>query len=57
MAIQTTGKGLNPDDAFVGLVDFGLFAEKTPPCFNSAGLSTHITARMKRILTENDSKN
>ena len=55
MVTHTTGKGLNQDEAFVGLVDFGLFAEKTPPCFNSSGLSAHITKEMKRILTENDS--
>lgn len=54
MAKQTTGKGLNADDAFLGLVDYGLFSEKLPPCFLSEGLSGHATPAMNRIFTEED---
>ncbi|MCE2487479.1 MAG: hypothetical protein J4F42_18345, partial [Desulfurellaceae bacterium] len=35
---QTTGRDLDADEAFRGLVDFGLFNEKVPPCFSSEGL-------------------
>lgn len=39
---QTTGLGLSEDEAFIGLVDYGLFSEKLPPCFTSKGLSDHV---------------
>lgn len=53
---QTTGTGLDADAAFLGLVDFGLFAEKVPPCFSSEGLAARTPVAMKRILRENDSQ-
>ena len=49
---QTTGAGLDADQAFVGLVDFGLFAEKVPPCFTSEGLAAKVPAPMAQILRE-----
>lgn len=52
---QTTGAGLDADQAFDGLVDFGLFAEKVPPCFTSEGLATKVPAAMARILREANS--
>jgi hypothetical protein len=52
---QTTGIGLDEDDAFVGLVDFGLFAEKVPPCFTSEGLASKLPPAMERIFREKDS--
>jgi hypothetical protein len=52
---QTTGIDLDEDDAYVGLVDFGLFAEKVPPCFTSEGLAAEVPAAMERILREKDS--
>ena len=51
---QTTGLGLTKDEAFVGLVDYGLFGEKTPPCFSTAGLSNHVPTDLRKLLTEDD---
>ena len=53
---QTTGRGLSPTDGFVGLVDYGLFSEKLPPCFTSEGLSNHVPTPLQAILTETDPK-
>ncbi|MYB67643.1 MAG: RNA-directed DNA polymerase [Gemmatimonadetes bacterium] len=53
---QTTGLGLSEDDAFVGLVDYGLFSEKLPPCFTSEGLSDHVPNILLKLTTENDEK-
>ena len=53
---QTTGTGLDADAVFVGLVDFGLFAEKVPPCFTSKGLASHVPASVAKIEIESDSK-
>lgn len=36
----STKEKLSPDDLIDGLLDFGLFPEKVPPCFTSAGLAT-----------------
>ncbi len=36
-------------------MDFGLFAEKVPPCFTSRGLAAKVPAAMARILRETDS--
>ena len=54
---QTTGLGLSEDEAFVGLVDYGLFSEKLPPCFTSKGLSSHVPNILLKLTTENDPKN
>ena len=54
---QTTGLGLSEDEAFIGLVDYGLFSEKLPPCFTSEGLSDHIPNILLKLTTENDPKN
>ena len=53
---QTTGEGLDADAAFVGLVDFGLFAEKVPPCFTSEGLADQVPTSLAKIAHENDLK-
>ena len=37
--LKSTDSGLSPDDLLTGLLDFGLFAEKVPPCFTSKGLA------------------
>lgn len=37
--LEFTDSGLSPDDVLTGLLDFGLFAEKVPPCFTSKGLA------------------
>lgn len=49
----TTGRGLSADDAFVGLVNYGLFAEKLPPNFTTEGLSGHVPNYLLDIITEN----
>lgn len=51
---QTTGRDLTADEAFEGLVDFGLFAEKMPPCFTSKGLAGQVNASLSKIETETD---
>lgn len=53
---QTTGIGLDEDEAFVGLTDFGLFAEKVPPCFTSEGLAAEVPTAMERILIEKNTQ-
>lgn len=57
MLRQTTGRDLSADGAFEGLTDYGLFAEKMPPCFSSQGLSAHVNAALAKIETETDSNN
>lgn len=53
---QTTGSGLSAESAFIGLVDFGLFAEKMPACFTSKGLAERVPLAMKDIISQNDGK-
>ena len=53
---QTTGLGLSEDEAFIALVDYGLFSEKLPPCFTSEGLSDHVPNVLLTLTTENDEK-
>ncbi len=52
---QTTGAGLDAEEVFTGLVDFGLFAEKVPPCFTSDGLASKMPTAMAKLATETDS--
>lgn len=54
---QTTGLGLSEDEAFIGLVDYGLFSEKLPPCFTSEGLSDHVPHILLKLTTENNREN
>ena len=53
---QTTGLDLSEDEAFVGLVDYGLFGEKLPPCFTSEGLSDHVPKRLVSLTKGNKEK-
>lgn len=55
-ARQTTGRGLSANEAFIGLLDHGLFAEKLPPCFSSEGLAALVPNALKKITTEKDGK-
>lgn len=48
----STKEGLSPDDVKRGLLDHGLFAEKIPPCFMSAGLAIFVTETMGDLLDE-----
>lgn len=51
---RTTGHDLDADEAFVGLIDFGLFGEKMPPCFSSDGLAAVLPNGVKIVGTEPD---
>ena len=53
---ETTGFGLDADAAYIGLVDFGLFAEKIPPCFTSEGLAAKLPTAMEKVAYETDSE-
>ncbi len=53
---QTTGTGLSADEAFTGLVDYGLFSEKLPPSFTSAGLAHHRSTFQHAETEENPKK-
>jgi len=53
---QTTGRGLSATEAFVGLVDYGLFSEKLPPCFTSEGLSGQVPQSLQSVTTETNPK-
>ncbi len=55
-ARQTTGRGLSADEAFVGLLDYGLFADKLPPCFSSEELAALLPKALMKITSEEDSK-
>lgn len=55
MLRQTTGRDLSAEAAFAGLTNFGLFAEKMPPCFISEGLSNQVNTALAKIETETDS--
>lgn len=53
----TTGLGLSASEAFVGLVDYGLFSDVVPPCFVSEGISNYVPTNLQLISTEtNDRK-
>jgi len=47
---------LTADEVFFGLVDYGLFPEKIPPCFITKGLSSKLSKKILSILDENKLK-
>lgn len=47
---------LRTDEVFTGLLDFGLFAEKVPPCFTSKGLAAIVEKEFVGLLNEEDGK-
>lgn len=53
---QTTGLGLSADDAFIGLVDYGLFGDKLPLCLTSKGLSDHVSKELLPLTTESSKR-
>lgn len=53
-AVQTTGLGLLADDAYVGLLDHGLFNEKLPSCFSSRGLAHLATSHLLEVVFGKD---
>jgi hypothetical protein len=50
----STKEKLSPDDVLKGLLDHGLFAEKIPPCFGTAGLTELVGGKMGGLLDEAD---
>lgn len=52
---DSTKEKLSPKAVFQGLLDYGLFAEKIPPCFTSTGLAEFAYASMSTLLDETDS--
>jgi len=46
----STKEQLSPVDVFQGLLDYGLFAEKIPPCFTSRGLAEFVKTTMGTLL-------
>lgn len=56
MRQETTGLGLSADEAFEGLVDYGLFSNLFPPCFTSEGLSGYASNDLLALLTECEDK-
>lgn len=50
----STKEGLSPEDVLMGLLDYGLFAEKIPPCFTSSGLTDFVAEKMGEVLDEAD---
>ena len=51
-----TKEKLSPADVLSGLLDHGLFAEKVPPCFSTAGLTSIVAELMAELLDEKDDK-
>jgi|SRR5690625_2293755 len=53
---NSTKEKLGPDDIFRGLLDYGLFAEKIPPCIVSQGLADFVCENLATVLDEPDDK-
>lgn len=49
---DSTKEKLSPEDVLKGLLDYGLFAEKIPPCFTTLGLAEFISELMGTLLDE-----
>lgn len=56
MTTLTTGTGLSSEEMLRGLIDYGLFGEKIPPCFSTEGLTDLIPKRLQAIVHETDEK-
>ncbi|MCW5599407.1 MAG: RNA-directed DNA polymerase [Nitrosomonas sp.] len=50
----STKEKLSPDDLIDGLLDFGLFPEKVPPCFTSRGLAKAAKDLLANCISDND---
>jgi hypothetical protein len=53
---DSTKEGLSSSDVLTGLLDYGLFAEKVPPCFSTVGLAAIVEEMMSDLLDETDDK-
>lgn len=53
---DSTKENLSPNDVLRGLLDYGLFAEKVPPCFSTVGMTAIVSEMMAGLLDETDEK-
>ncbi len=53
---DSTKEKLSAAAVLTGLLDYGLFADKIPPCFTSVGLAAHASVAMGGILEETNGK-
>ena len=53
---DATKEKLSEKAVLTGLLDYGLFADKVPPCFTSEGLAAIASASMSAVLEETDDK-
>ncbi len=53
---DSTKEKLSDAAVLTGLLDYGLFADKVPPCFTSVGLAAHASVVMGGILEETNGK-
>lgn len=53
---DATKEKLSNAAVLTGLLDYGLFADKVPPCFTSEGLAAIAAASMSAVLEETDDK-
>ena len=53
---DSTKEKLSEAAVLTGLLDYGLFADKVPPCFTSEGLAAIASASMSVVLEETDDK-
>ena len=49
---DSTKEKLSEAAVLTGLLDYGLFADKVPPCFTSEGLAAIASASMSVVLEE-----
>lgn len=54
--LAVSKKTLGSDELLKGLLDFGLFTERIPPCFTSVGLADFVSNKMSSLLSETDEK-
>lgn len=53
---NSTKEELNHSELLTGLLDYGLFAEKIPPCFTTKGFAAYATEKLLNKLEEADDK-
>ena len=53
---DSTKEKLSSEDVLNGLLDYGLFAEKIPPCFMTEGLANFVSTSMGTLLDEMDDR-
>jgi Reverse transcriptase (RNA-dependent DNA polymerase) len=54
--VDKTKESLTPASLRNGLLDYGLFSEKVPPCFISVGLTTIVSDEMSKLIAKSNEK-